>query len=1045
MRRNLVEAEGLSGKDRENTRSADLVAELRKIGLATARFEPHHRVRKTDGRTTPSKPDITIQNGGVHIISAKWGAKKEFEAATTADEYRADLEPEFAREGKRIGEVMAVTYPATDDEWFILHARPRAGRHDLCFRTKTLEKLARQIKLLIDGRISEIEREQDPPFEEARRFLHLGTQTISNAIEGVPDELLEEVWGGHEFFHSLLLPKLKGDKRREALRAGAGYLFVNQVLFYCLLSGAAQVAGGEVARAYPPIDSSAYSSPKRLREEYFERVHSKDYEPVYALNIAKFLTTPSAESACKDLARSISSLAPKLTVPDLIGQVFQEFIDPGVRKKLGACYTNKNAARLLAELAVPTWDCTVLDPACGSGTLLVAAYRQKLALAGDRNPSVLHHRFVEKEITGIEAMGFAGHLAAVNLALQRPLVDTDYVRIAVADSTSHRPSGRRSVILPWDESAPRELRQARLDMDLSSRAPKGRRRIVEVSSRKARPIHLGHPDLVIMNPPFTSWIQMGSEYRESLKKSFSQERGYYRDAIQGKFSQQGFFLMLADLFLKDEGTLAAVLPVSTFTTVSFKRLISRITSNYSLKTIVVDFERAAFSEGSNFTECLLVAEKRPPEAGHRFSFVGVRTHPDKWTEGDIQSIVKEAQSPGSRTDLVTSLSVLQEDISAGNETIIGLLHRLQPEFGEAQLRLTEVLETMPLAKATWGEMIARKKLDVHRWVLGSELLDFYGPRALFIGRPGRSGRSENDRLVLDSADSLVVRARDRKTGTVYSFPSKNVVPALRRFGYITSLDSGPESDFAVASVDAELERAMADLYNPPEARVHLQRIRQTGVEYKGGRWAQRIVDGSSRLNVGIRFDPAVSGTTVLACRSDRPTFLAGYGFMVRGLTVREEKLFCLWANSTLYLIQALNRMTPTRGSYLKFEMSAIEQVVFPDFDKLSEDDWRFVEGLYDRATSLKWPSITLQLRGDPIKILVDEGMLELLGVGKEQRAETASALRSGALATIEALAATMGKPRRREEESDDAERTAGARGPAPPETLIVPFDRSTDQ
>ena len=957
----------------------------------------------------PSKPDITIRNGGIHIISAKWGEKRELEAVTTADEYRADLAPQFEREGSHIGEVLAVTYPASDAEWFILHARPREGRRDLCFRSKTIEELAQRILSLIQGRIGELEREQDPPFEEARRFLHLGTQTISDAIRGVPEPLLEEVWGGHDFFQSLLLPKLKGEKRLEALRSGAGYLFVNQILFYCLLSEAAQVAGGRVAEAYPRINPSDFSSPKRLREEYFEKVHSKDYEPVYALNIAKFLTSSAAASACRDVARSLSSLAPKLTIPDLIGQVFQEFIDPGVRKKLGACYTNQKAATLLAMLSVPKWDCKVLDPACGSGTLLVAAYRRKLALAGNRNPSKLHHRFVEKEITGIEAMGFAGHLAAVNLALQRPLVDTDYVRIAVADSTSKRPAGKHSVILPWDVSAPRELRQARLDMNLDQRATKDRRRIVELSRRPPRPIHLSYPDVVIMNPPFTSWIQMGESYRESLKKSFSQERATYRDEIRGKFSQQGFFLLLADLFLKDGGTLAAVLPVSTFTTVSFVGLIKRILSKYSITTIVVDFERAAFSEGSDFTECLFVARKGAPEAGHRFSFVGVRTHPDKWTSEQIETIAKEVLSPGEPSRLVTSLSVRQEDVASGAQTIVGMLHRLQPEFAEAQTLLQNLIGKSSGLLSTWGDIITRKKLEVHRWVLGSELLEYYGPKALFIGRAGREGRSENDRLVLDRVEGGAVFARDRVSGTTYSFPVETTVPALRRFGYITSLDSSGESDFAVSDPGPELERAMNDLYPPERARILLKRINAAGKGLKGGRWAQRIRDGSSRLNVGIRFDPAVSGTTVFACRDDRPTFLAGYGFMVKGLTIREEKLFCLWANSSLYLVQALNRMTPTRGSYLKFEMSAVEKIMFPDFDRLSEEQWTRVEELYLQAAGLRWPSVVNQLKGDPSKVLVDNGMLELLGVEPRDQSVLGATLRGGALATIQALAGSMTK------------------------------------
>jgi len=999
-----------AGRDAENTRSADLVEELHKVGLPTAKFERLFRVRKTGGRMAPSKPDITIRNGGVHVVSAKWGQRKELEAVNSADEYRADLEPQLAREGKQLGEVMAVTYPASQSETYILHLRPREGRKDLCIRLRTLPELALRISIIVQGRIAEIEKEQEPVFDEAKRFLHLGTQEISNSIRGVPDALLEEVWGGHDFFRSLLLPKLKGEQRKEALRSGAGYLFVNQVLFYCLLAEAAQSSGGELARRYGRIDPADFDSPKRLRENYFEKVHSKDYEPIYALNIAQFLTSPSAASTCRDVVRSLASLAPKLTVPDLIGHVFQEFIDPTVRKKLGACYTNPNAGALLASLSVPSWDCSVLDPACGSGTLLVAAYRRKAALARGKDPSTLHHNFVEREITGIEAMGFAAHLAAVNLALQRPLVDTDYVRIAVSDSTSKRPSGPRSVILPWDVSAPREFRQERLDMDLTRKPTRAHRRIVELSKRAARPIHLRKVDLVIMNPPFTSWHQMGESYRESLKKSFSQERSTYREAISGKFSQQGFFLMLGDLFLKEEGTLAAVLPLSTFTTVAFSRLVEQFLTDYCLKSIVVGFGRSAFSEVSHVTECLFVAEKRQAPENHRFSFVGVFKHPDEWTPSEIESIVAVASSGDSRNEVACSLSIPQSDLISGKETIVGLLHRLQPEFSEARRTNTEALSRSAVQLIKWGELREKLHVEVHRWVLGSELFSFYGPKALFISRTLQRALSDNDRLVFDSFQQNNLVAKDRVTGQAYSFPMGAIVPALRRFGNITALDSRAESDFAVSKPTPELERVMRDLYSVEEAELHLRRIKEISLKFPKGRWIQRIQDGSSRLSIGIRFDLSAPGTTVLACRNDSPTFLAAYGFMVSGLDARAEKLFCLWANSSLFLVQVLSHMTPTEGPWCKFEKSFVEEIPFPDFEKLSDQDWQSVEKLYNRTLELSWPSLVDQLKGAPVKILVDDGLLELLGIrDSTERERVGKVLRAGALATIEALKETMGK------------------------------------
>jgi hypothetical protein len=997
-----------AGRDAENTRSAELVEELHKVGLLSAKFEKHFRVRRADGRMVPSKPDITITNGGLHVLSAKWGEKKELEAVNSADEYRANLEPQLRREGRVIGEVLAVTFPAVKSEDFIVHLRPREGRPDLCFRPKTLQELAQRILSIIQGRVSEIERIQEPVFEEARRFLHLGTQAISDAIRGVPDTLLEEVWGGHDFFRSLLLPKLTGEQRKHALRSGAGYLFVNQVLFYCLLAEAAQEAGGELAKKYVRVRPEDSDSPLRLREDYFERVHAKDYEPIYALNIAQFLTTESAKSACQDVVRSFAGLAPKLTVPDLIGQVFQEFIDPKMRKKLGACYTNPKAAALLAELSVPAWGSSILDPACGSGTLLVAAYRRKAALAHQPDQARLHHRFLERDITGIEAMGFAAHLAAVNLALQRPLVDTDWVRIAVADSTSKRPD---TDVHPWDVSAPREFRQQRLDRVQGTAPTKPRPRMVVLTKRDARPIHLEKVDLVIMNPPFTSWHNMGETYRVSLKKSFSHERASFRSLVRGKFSQQGFFLMLAEVFVKDGGTIASVLPLSTFTTVAFSRLVDHLSKKFTLKTIVIGFARSAFSEVSQVTECLFVAEKRPPVAGHEVAFIGVQKHPDQWTADDIDRIAESCRSGKESKGLTTALRIAQADLISRRETVMGVFHQLHHEFGEARKLLGQVLSASPVRPRLWKELREAKSAEVHRWVLGSEGFAFYGPKALFIRRTEhRAEGSDDDRLVYDGMATGKVLLKDRIAGSEIGISPEFLAPALRSFSSLSSFDITDETDFAICKSVPELETLMRSFYPEAEVTRYLGRIREGGKEFVGGRWANRINEGSSRLSIGIRFNLTAPGTTVLSCRSEHPIFLAAYGFMVKGLSPREEKLFCLWTNSTLFLTLALEHITPTEGTWCHLQRSFVDRLPFPDFDDISEPTWDKLERLFDELGRENWPSLIEQLRGASVKVGLDDAMLELLGVSdRGRRTEIGGALRSGALATLEAFQGSMGR------------------------------------
>ena len=66
---------------------------------------------------------------------------------------------------------------------------------------------------------------------------------------------------------------------------------------------------------------------------------------------------------------------------DILGKIFHGLIPTEIRRHLAAFYTSNEAAALLASLAIERWDETILDLACGSGTLLTEAYLRKKNLA----------------------------------------------------------------------------------------------------------------------------------------------------------------------------------------------------------------------------------------------------------------------------------------------------------------------------------------------------------------------------------------------------------------------------------------------------------------------------------------------------------------------------------------------------------------------------------------------------------------------------------------------------------------------------------------
>ncbi len=475
-------------------------------------------------------------------------------------------------------------------------------------------------------------------------------------------------------------------------------------------------------------------------------------------------------------------------------------------------------------------------------------------------------------------------------------------------------------------------------------------------------------------------------------------------------------MMLAHRFLKPNGTVAAVLPLTTFTGRAFERLVQFLVGNYTVKTIVLGLGRPAFSEDTRLTECLFVAEKRGAQPGHKLRALGVLKDPADLNQDDVDLIAEAYESGEGVEGLVKVLDIEQEALLPEGEKLAGIISRLQKGYRDARRELDAVAQNSSIPLVEWGELRKLKRLKVNRWVLGSEHLGYYGSEALLPCRSEDRALKDIDRLVFDGEDAAGIRFRDLKAPDhVYTFPKDAVVPAIRRFSYLTSIDVTGQTDFAISRPVPALGDVMKAFYGKDRTKVFISRIRKRTKKLKGGKWPSRVLQGSSRLCFGRRFDLAARGTIVLATRQDEPTFLACDGFMVKGLSPPEEKLFCLWMNSSLFLTWLMSKLTVTRGTWVKLEKSFVDRIPFPDFDELDEKDWSLVEELYEELRAKAFPNLMEQLKEHPVRRTLDEGMLLLLGVkDPSERARIGTALRGGARMVLEALEKSMKKKRRKE-------------------------------
>lgn len=985
------------GKVGENEWNRLLAGRLNALGFPLAQFEPIVNIRR-GGRALTRKPDVGVRNGGLHVVSGKLGARKELEAYRSANEYKTV----FASL-RDLGEVFAVTYPAGKAESFHLHVLPRSGREtSVSFTLESIEQVAVRIADTIHGRISELERFADPLATVAPRFLRNAALELADAIKSVKDEDLEQVFGGKAFFRSVLQGSLPREQRRETLRLGAAFLFANQVFFYVLLSRAAQGAGKP--QVYPSIIPGHAKNPADLWTFYFSKVRKRDYEPIYGHNVSLFFKGAEASDACVGVVRALLDMAPKLELPDLAGQVFQTLIPFDLRKPLGANYTNPRAAALLAALSIEEPDTYVFDPACGSGTLLVAAYNRKKSLSGAVSAEKLHKRFLERELTGIDAMAFAGHLAAVNLALQQPLMETDYLRIGSIDSTTLRdPGSDRSIVPASGDALPSEFVQSRLDAEFSSMPRTKRARTVSVSRAAPKEFKVDRQNLVMMNPPFTSRDNMSASYRDRLADRFSS--GEYGAATEGKkISQQAYFLLLADEFLKPGGRIASVLPLTTLGGKDYWPLVDFLCRHYRIRYVVVGLGRTAFSEDTSLSECLLVAEKAEPLPDSAFRLVGTLLPPDDWDDAKLGKIVDGARAGKG----IPGLSVLREfpqtSLLPGEEMLPGLMLRLLPEYDTACEALADLRERTKVPFVRFAEMRRRGMVYRERIEKTRHLAEL-GASALFATREEARALRKMDRLYVTSADTNSVVFRDRVGDATYPFSRKDLVPALRRLAYIGHLDATESSDFCVRSVGPGLLELLVKFYGEVDGTQKYRRLKHKGF------WEGLTAYNSSRLITTARVDFAGPGTTVLSCWSETPMFLASPNYIAEGFRdQREERFVCMWLNSSYSVLQLISATSATRGSWARIERFTLDRVWVPDFHQFTDQAWAESERLWREVGKMQVRSLVDQASTDDhFRTALDAGLLRLCGFRDEGQAqEIASTVKAGVRVAITTLRDSMG-------------------------------------
>ncbi len=904
------------------------------------------KVSEHPSYTTPRgrlEPDLLLQNGGDYIVETKLGGDI-FDAVKELYEYKKYI---------KVNGGFAVVIPdklrtSVPIDWL----REMANSPNMKYSVVGLFSDKRTATRM-EGNLDEISTWIVNHVLRPPQKIEVETSLVINILRGAVSHLrlgtqklkteeLEDIFGGKSVFENILQYTEKKYPIKE-MRDAAAYLLINQIMFYHVLS---LIFPSE----FESLDEEKIKRPSDLKK-YFEKVLTKNYTPVFGFDISTRLSDKALVSL-KNVIQVIKALEPEKIGHDILGKIFHDLIPFEIRKAVAAFYTNNEAADFLAALTIDNPNDKVMDLAVGSGTLLVSSYRRKRALSESFDAD-MHKKFLTSDLTGIDIMPFAAHLAVVNLSLQESQYKTDKVRIAVWDSTTLKPD---KIIPAISLELKAAYKRTTLDMfeagkiktDKDAYIKKGSMATGELGKGE---IPLNKADVIIMNPPFTRQERIPRKYKDELTRRFD----YYNKYIHGQLGLFGYFILLADRFLEKNGKLGLVLPATILSRKACEGIRKYWSRYYVIDYIIITSERLAFSESVLFKEILLVAHKAI-NTNNKTKIVVLKKFP-KTMEGAIRLEEKIGQIKDNFED---------EDLEIRTHNY----SKLQSDFTNwykyialNDLDLVDILEDMLYTdKLTKLSFLESHRLDLDH----VKFKDFHG----FIIRDKSRAERRTDHWIVDKIQKDAIMAKHKELDWKVKIPKYVINNGLRRFSNVKRIDVSKNSDYFIVSWFNDIRR--------------LAEVNLTNEELKG--FDKSVVDSwnvnfkSRKANLLLARRPylASPGTSAIAFYSDIP--IAGPDlWSIQQISKDYAKILTLWLNSSFNILQLLSIGVASEGSWMKIHDYMISYLYGPK-QNLSKEEVSLLIKTFDSVKNEELPSILNQFKEKHhVRKKIDNVFLQILG------------------------------------------------------------------
>jgi len=530
---------------------------------------------------------------------------------------RDDIYPrdhEVVRQAREYADDLGAEFYATcnSNDLFLFHDKGEIEMQDVDFYYFNLRKvqLEEAIPQLL-GVVEHVHEEKALPDQPERERIVGVLRSFHSSIWPTYTALAKNKHGRNEKFTQQFdewvaendYGSLDEEEQFEVAGKQYAYLLTNKVLFYEVVREKTKPKyDPEVGDTVVEIETKSGYELDSLHEEttlsnlekhvqrQFETIVEEiDYEPIFDSGASLFADFPQNKKTLRTLEDFLTNIEAAEVIEldeDLLGEIYEELIPVDERKALGQFYTHPKIAQTLCEWAIQRngeKHPRVLDPASGSGTFTVEAYKHLNGMLPDSS-----HQNIIDHLVAVDINRFPLHLTALNLASQNISEKTDRLHL-FHDSFFNVDPGTQF------------FETSRID---------GEEQDV-----------LGEFDAVVGNPPY---IDQGSLYpdkehfRRHLKQFTANGASPYYDGnkrLSKRSDAYVYFVTHGTQFLSEGGRLGFIIPTKWMMTGYGEDFQEFVYNEYKLKAVVGFGSRAfedAFVDGA-----LMMLEKCADEEERR--------------------------------------------------------------------------------------------------------------------------------------------------------------------------------------------------------------------------------------------------------------------------------------------------------------------------------------------------------------------------------------------------------------------------------------------